>query len=180
MVLILTSDAYTVAHYDNAVDKVTKFQRVLVSNIESIEFGIVDTSTFNLTTSFGRGMPATEQQHCLRIWYKMPSEGDKSVLEWSLVRCNLWTFSPDPDAQDGGFFHQFRSTNLRFFNNLAVLAQDEQERIESLRSVADSIAVAIELSGSPAVTVETARMEKKKSKIPENHPSSLVQQMGEG
>jgi ketosteroid isomerase-like protein len=51
------------------------------------------------------------------------------------------------NANDSGFFHIFRATNLRFFNNLAVVVNTEDERIESLKSIADSVGVAMELGG---------------------------------
>lgn len=44
-----------------------------------------------------------KQHHCVRINYKMNNEL--------------------------GFFHMFRSTNLRFFNNMAVVIKTEEETI---------------------------------------------------
>ena len=37
------------------------------------------------------------------------------------------------NACEGGYFHMFRPTNLRFFNNLAVVVGTEDERVESLK-----------------------------------------------
>ena len=44
-----------------------------------------------------------KQHHCIRIDYKISSEY--------------------------GYFHMFRSTNLRFFNNMAVVIKTEEETI---------------------------------------------------
>jgi len=38
-VLILIRDSYYVARYDQEADKVTQYQKVLLSNVERLEFG---------------------------------------------------------------------------------------------------------------------------------------------
>ena len=43
-----------------------------------------------------------------------------------------WTLEGE-NACEGGYFHMFRPTNLRFFNNLAVVVATEDERVESLK-----------------------------------------------
>ena len=60
----------------------------------------------------------------------------------------------------------YRSTNLRFFNNLAVVVGTEDERIESLKAIADSVGVAMELSGHKP-DMWFGRLERKKSKVPD-------------
>lgn len=41
----------------------------------------------------------------------------------------------DLGATDTGYFHMLRSTNLRFFNNMAVVAKTDEERVEALKSI---------------------------------------------
>jgi len=48
VILILTKDSYYVARYDDEVDKVTQYQRVALTDVEIIEFGIVDQPTFQV------------------------------------------------------------------------------------------------------------------------------------
>ena len=78
----------------------------------------------------------------------------------------------EPGAPDGGYFHTFRPTNLRFFNNLAVVVRTEEEMTESLKTIADSVAVAMELAGIKP-DLWFGKMEKKKSKVPDMHPSNM-------
>ena len=49
VILILAKDSYYVARYDDEVDKVTQYQRVALTDIEKIEFGIVDQPTFQVS-----------------------------------------------------------------------------------------------------------------------------------
>lgn len=93
-VLILTRDSYYIADYDDQIDKVTNYQRVLLTDIVLIEFGQPEN-----TVSFFKN----KHYHCIRINYKMKGEY--------------------------GYFHMFRSTNLRFFNNMAVVIKNEEETI---------------------------------------------------
>jgi len=55
---------------EDEMGKVTQYQKVLLTNVEKIEFGNPESS-FNL--SFGRNQ--TKNEHSMRIFYKMPSEG---------------------------------------------------------------------------------------------------------
>ncbi|KAL6445534.1 hypothetical protein ACFW04_000823 [Cataglyphis niger] len=93
-ILILTLDSYYVADYDDQIDKVTNYQRILLNDIVLIEFGQPEN-----TVSFFKN----KHYHCIRINYKINGEY--------------------------GYFHMFRSTNLRFFNNMAVVIKTEEESI---------------------------------------------------
>ncbi|XP_012287768.1 phosphatidylinositide phosphatase SAC2 isoform X2 [Orussus abietinus] len=65
-----------------------------------------------------------------------------------------------------GFFHMFRSTNLRFFNNMAVVIKTEEEAIESLKAICEAITVAMEIGNLPKVPVAmNVTLDKRKSKI---------------
>ncbi|PNF21521.1 hypothetical protein B7P43_G13512, partial [Cryptotermes secundus] len=89
-VLILTRDSYYVAEYDDQVDRVTKYQRIFLDDLTLIEFGIPEHGG---AVSLFKQTSKTEH-HCIRLHYKV--------------------------ASVSGYFHMFRSTNLRFFNNMAV------------------------------------------------------------
>ncbi|XP_011147498.1 phosphatidylinositide phosphatase SAC2 isoform X2 [Harpegnathos saltator] len=78
--------------------------------------------------------------HCIRINYKVNGEY--------------------------GYFHMFRSTNLRFFNNMAVVIKTEEESIESLKAICEAISVAMEIAGLPKVPVAmNVALDKRKSKL---------------
>lgn len=72
----------------------------------------------------------------------------------------------------------FRSTNLRFFNNMAVVVTTEDEKVEALRSIADSVGVAMELAGIHP-DMWFAKLERKRSKVPNLHSNYNVVASGE-
>ena len=74
--------------------------------------------------------------------------------------------SMNAGSQLSGYFHMFRSSKLRLFNNMAVNVTSEEERAECLKSVADSIIVTMELAGWPPAPFVQAKLEKRKSRIP--------------
>merc|ERR1712110_954203 len=43
-----------------------------------------------------------------------------------------------------GFHHMMRSTNMKFFNNVVSVITSEEEKIESLKAIADTVGVALE------------------------------------
>ena len=66
-------------------------------------------------------------------------------------------------GQEPGYHHMFRSTSLRFFNNVATEIKSEEEKVESLKAIADSVAVAMEAAGiTPDVWF--GKLEKRRSK----------------
>ncbi|CAL1673573.1 unnamed protein product [Lasius platythorax] len=78
--------------------------------------------------------------HCIRINYKMNGEY--------------------------GYFHMFRSTNLRFFNNMAVVIKTEEESIESLKAICEAISVAMEIAGLQKIPIAmNVTLDKRKSKL---------------
>ena len=58
-----------------------------------------------------------------------------------------------------------------FFNqySMAVMVNTEEERVECLKSVADSIIVAMALADLPPAPFVQGTLEKRKSKMPEFH-----------
>ncbi|KAI4487595.1 hypothetical protein M0804_005744 [Polistes exclamans] len=78
--------------------------------------------------------------HCIRISYKMGTEY--------------------------GYFHMFRSTNLRFFNNMAVVIKTVEESIESLKAICEAISVAMQIAGLPEIPIAmNVTLDKRKSKL---------------
>ena len=51
LIVILTKDSYYVAYYDDEVDKVMNYQRVALSDIEIIEFGVAPNSVSSIWIS---------------------------------------------------------------------------------------------------------------------------------
>lgn len=98
-ILILTKDSYFVADYDDEVDRITKYQRVLLKDITHLECGVPETGA-----TFFKSQP---NKHCVRLNYKV--------------------------NETHGYFHMFRSTNLRFFNNMAVVIRNEEEEVGMCR-----------------------------------------------
>ncbi|XP_015433171.1 PREDICTED: phosphatidylinositide phosphatase SAC2 [Dufourea novaeangliae] len=69
-------------------------------------------------------------------------------------------------ANEYGYFHMFRSTNLRFFNNMAVVVKTEEEGIESLKAICEAIAVAMEIAGLPKAPIAmNVTLDRRKSKV---------------
>ncbi|XP_065155717.1 phosphatidylinositide phosphatase SAC2 isoform X2 [Atheta coriaria] len=131
-ILILTKDSYYVADYDDQVDKVTKYQRVMLEDVVMFESGVPEASSglFKTNKSF----------YCIRINYKV-------------------------DGVDG-YYHMLRSTNLRFFNNMAVVIKNHEEEIESLKSICESFIVAMEINNLRSVPfMQGRKLDRKKSKV---------------
>ncbi|XP_022827360.1 phosphatidylinositide phosphatase SAC2 isoform X2 [Spodoptera litura] len=139
-VLVLTSSAYYVADYDETSDRLLGVQRVALADVTLIELGPFDA---NCTTLFSVGRKNTpEPVYCVRIHYSCGGEA--------------------------GYFHMFRSTTLRFFNNMAVVINTRDEMIESLHSICESLMVARDVAKLPPIPFhDGVKLEKKKSKV---HP----------
>ncbi|XP_047539879.1 phosphatidylinositide phosphatase SAC2 isoform X3 [Vanessa atalanta] len=139
-VLVLTSEAYYVTDYDETSDRLLSVQRVPLCDVTSVELGTLDSSA----TIFGVGRKSnTEPVHCIRINYLYNNES--------------------------GYFHMFRSTTLRFFNNMAVVINTKDEMIESLHSICESLMVARDVAKLPNIPFHDGiKLERRKSKI---HPT---------
>ncbi|XP_031844810.1 phosphatidylinositide phosphatase spermathreecae isoform X1 [Nomia melanderi] len=68
-------------------------------------------------------------------------------------------------ANESGYFHMFRSTNLQFFNNMAVI-KTEEESSESLRAICETFTVAMEMAGllNTPITIDVT-LDRRKSKL---------------
>ncbi|KAH8360019.1 hypothetical protein KR093_010212 [Drosophila rubida] len=70
------------------------------------------------------------------------------------------------DDQDG-YFHMFRSANLRFFNNAAYAIKTQEELAESLTAIVDMFRIALENAGNTDVRFVTGGvLQRRKSKLP--------------
>ncbi|KAG8189742.1 hypothetical protein JTE90_012918 [Oedothorax gibbosus] len=64
-----------------------------------------------------------------------------------------------------GYFHMFRSTNTRFFNNMAVPINSEEEAAESLKAICETFKVALSVK-ELNVPIFEGKLERRKSKMP--------------
>ncbi|XP_061502061.1 phosphatidylinositide phosphatase SAC2 isoform X2 [Anopheles gambiae] len=92
-------------------------------------------------------------------------------------------------AVDGvdGYFHMFRSPNIRFFNNVAVVIRKPEEIAESLTAIVDLFRIALQNCGRTEVAFQCGgSLQRRKSRtllsvpagIPRNLSESQLVQMG--
>ncbi|CAB3378681.1 Hypothetical predicted protein [Cloeon dipterum] len=136
VILLLTRNFYCVAWYDDEADRVSHYQYVPLEDITLIEIGQMQLSSNSLFKT-----TKSQLSFCIRIYYQQRD---------------------DNGQMEPGYFHIFRSANLRFFNNLAVAITSEEEAIESVKYICEAF-----LGLRDELEVQrVARMERKKSKIP--------------
>ncbi|PSN51954.1 hypothetical protein C0J52_13945 [Blattella germanica] len=116
IILILTRDSYYVAEYDDQLDRVTKYQQVQLADLTMIEFGVPEHS--GAVSLFKQSSKTSH--HCVRLHY-------------------LVTSVP-------GYYHMFRSTNLRFFNNMAVGIKTDEEMIGNYQWICHTVYIGIYIS----------------------------------
>ncbi|XP_073816731.1 phosphatidylinositide phosphatase spermathreecae isoform X1 [Musca autumnalis] len=132
-ILLLTDDSYIVAEYDSHLDKIVRFEKVLLENIVLIELGMYQQSKM-----FQGSTPA---MLCLRINYTV-------------------------DDADG-YFHMFRSANIRFFNNMAYPIKTQEEISESMQSIVEMFRIALDTAGRSDVKFITGGvLQRRKSRNP--------------
>jgi len=132
-ILLLTDDCYIVAEYDSHLDKIVRFEKVQLTQVRLIEFGM-----YQQTKIFQGSAPA---HLCLRFNYSV-------------------------DGQEG-YFHMFRSANLRFFNNMAYVIKTQEELSESLTSIVEMFRIALCNAGNTEVRYITGGvLQRRKSKLP--------------
>ncbi|KAH9420204.1 Phosphatidylinositide phosphatase SAC2 [Dermatophagoides pteronyssinus] len=137
IVLILTKDCYYVADYDDQTDRIIKYQKVLLEDLEKIEIGAEPNYTNGPFSSM-------RTQNCPLISYA--------------VRFHYTI------GNQTGYFHMFRSTNTRFFNNMAIPIRTREEALESLKAVCESFKVALSVKSLNVPFLEVGRLERRKSK----------------
>ncbi|OTF69721.1 phosphatidylinositide phosphatase SAC2-like protein, partial [Euroglyphus maynei] len=137
IVLILTKDCYYVADYDDQTDRIIKYQKVLLEDLEKIEIGAEPNYS---NGPFG----SMRTQNCPFISYA--------------VRFHYTI------GNQTGYFHMFRSTNTRFFNNMAIPIRTREEALESLKAICESFKVALSVKSINVPFLEVGRLERRKSK----------------
>ena len=128
-VLVLTKDCYYVAEYDDQTDRIVRYQKVFLEDLEKIELGPEPNQIFSMKSS---------QCCCVRFHYTI----------------------------DGisGYFHMFRSTNTRFFNNMAIPIRNAEEAVESLKAIVESFKVALSVKEFNVPYYE-GKLDRRKSKL---------------
>ncbi|XP_062536604.1 phosphatidylinositide phosphatase SAC2 isoform X5 [Armigeres subalbatus] len=120
-----------------------------------------------------------------------------TLIELGLFQHNKMFQGPAPAhlcirlnyAVDGvdGYFHMFRSPNIRFFNNVAVVIKKTEEITESLTAIVDLFRIALENQGRGNVPFQCGgSLQRRKSRtllsvpqgIPRNLSESQLVQMG--
>lgn len=120
-----------------------------------------------------------------------------TLIELGLFQHNKMFQGPAPAhlcirlnyAVDGvdGYFHMFRSPNIRFFNNVAVVIKKTEEITESLTAIVDLFRIALENRGRGNVPFQCGgSLQRRKSRtllsvppgIPRNLSESQLVQMG--
>jgi len=95
----MKAGTFCICRYDDQLDRITKYQRILLDDLTLIEFGVPE----QVGTVLLFKQTSKTEHHCIRLNYKV--------------------------ASVSGYYHMFRSTNLRFFNNLAVGIKTHEEMI---------------------------------------------------
>lgn len=133
IVLVLTKDCYYVAEYDDQTDRITKYQKVLLEDLEKIELGPEPGGQI----LFSHLTKTAKTSYCIRFHYLVNGQS--------------------------GYFHMFRTTSTRFFNNMAIPVQTQQDAIDSLKAIYESFKVALSVKYLNVPFYE-GRLEKRKSK----------------
>ncbi|KAK0159400.1 hypothetical protein PV328_010279 [Microctonus aethiopoides] len=111
-----------------------------VSNYQRVQLSDIIMIEFGQLESGVLSSLKNKQHHCIRINYRVSSEY--------------------------GYFHMFRSTNLRFFNNMAVVIKTDEEAIESMKAICEAFSVAIEIATLPKIPIAiNVPLEKRTSKL---------------
>lgn len=103
-ILLLTDELYLIAEYDSHLDKIVRFEKVPLSQITAIEFGLAAVSSASTASA------ASKMFH-----------SSATAVSYPCVRLNYAVDDVD------GYFHQFRSPNIRFFNNMALVIRTQDE-----------------------------------------------------
>lgn len=67
-----------------------------------------------------------------------------------------------------GYFHMFRSPNIRFFNNMALVIRTQDEVVESLTAIVECFRIALQARGCEQVPVQgvVGVLQRRKSRAP--------------
>ena len=104
--------------YDELSERFVDYQKISLKDIEKIELAPESGSS-----QFGKLTRNSPRFHVIRLHYK---------VSFNLADSNLLT-------DETGYFHTFRSCNLRFFNNLVITTKSNDELTEALRGICHTI-----------------------------------------
>ena len=120
VVLLFTSSALYLANYNEAHEAFTDYQKIPLEDVERIELAPESSSSQIEQLLFKSA--SVPKFHVLRIYYKIPTVQQGT-----------------PQETPSGYFHTFRSCNLRFFNNLVITMKSQDEQVEALRGICHTI-----------------------------------------
>ncbi|XP_060529101.1 phosphatidylinositide phosphatase SAC2 isoform X2 [Cylas formicarius] len=114
-----------------------------VTNYQEVELADITLIEFGVPESSNSLFRTNKNKYCIRINYKI----------------NGVT----------GYYHMYRSANLRFFNNMAVVIKTVEEEVESLKTICEAFVVAIEIAGLPFVPFKSGEaLDRRKSRVLRN------------
>lgn len=102
--------------YDESNETFQDYQKINLKNVEKLELGPEPVSS---QQTFFKSSNLTSRFYVIRFYYRNSDEQNETV--------------------DSGYFHTFRSCNLRFFNNLVITTKSMDELTESLRGICHTI-----------------------------------------
>ncbi|CAG0920228.1 unnamed protein product [Notodromas monacha] len=127
-ILILTQNSYIVAMYDETLEQMEDYIAVNLCDMTAIEIGLEQMSSPSPKfTNFLSGKKDSSNS---------TQNDSQPYLRHTVLRLS-YKF-----RGESGFYHQFRASNFRFFNNVPLLMKSEEEKIESLRAIGETIATA--------------------------------------
>ena len=132
------------------------YHKISLQDVEKFELGPEPSSG---QTLFFKNLSAP-RFHVLRIHYRIPAS--------SSTEAGPGLNSNNSETSGSGYFHTFRSCNLRFFNNLVITTKSADEMTEALRGICHTIQSTALYFNFDIQFDEVAKMAKKKSKAPNN------------
>ena len=122
--LLFTSNALYVSNYDETQETFIDYQKIMLKDVKRLE---VSPDYHKKQIKF----------YVLRLYYRIPVENGGGVGGGEADENGLKEETND-DYQNG-YFHTFRSCNLRFFNNLVITTNSSEQLTEALRGICHTI-----------------------------------------
>lgn len=145
--LLFTSNAIYISNYDDSNETFIDYQKILLKDVEKLELAPESNKFFKFSNT------QTTKFYALRLYYKiLEHTGDDVSIN-------------EPET---GYFHTFRSCNLRFFNNLVITTNSNDQLTESLRGICHTIQSTASHFNHEILYEETVKLTKRKSKTAHN------------
>ena len=113
--------------YDDSSETFTDYQKILLKDIEKIELGPESVST----QSFIFRPSSVPRFYVIRIHYKVTD----IVFDATKPSIN----QSEQTVSTNGYFHTFRSCNLKFFNTSVITTKSSEELVEVLTGISHTI-----------------------------------------